>query len=129
MLDFRDVFHSGFRFQKIRGSFSIKDGVAVTRDFSMEGPSAKVRMKGRIDFKDESQNLNVEIFPQLTSAAAVAGAAVVNPAVGIATYVIQKLFGDPVEKIAAKRYRISGNWNKPAVEKLEQTPVRVLEED
>ena len=48
-----------------------------------------------------------------------AGAAVVNPAVGVATYVIQKLFGDPVEKMAAKSYLVTGTWSNPSVEKIE----------
>ncbi|MAW32918.1 MAG: TIGR02099 family protein, partial [Proteobacteria bacterium] len=119
VLDFSDIFSSGFNFEKIDSNFDIKDGVATTDNFSMIGPAAKVKMEGAIDLGSERQRLSVDIFPQLSTAAAVAGAAVVNPAVGVATYVIQKLFGDPVEKMAAKSYLVTGTWSNPSVEKIE----------
>ncbi len=119
VLDFRDIFSSGFNFDTIDSNFVITDGVAITENFKMIGPAARVNMRGEIDLEKESQRLNVEIFPQLSAAAAVAGAAVVNPAVGVATYVIQKIFGDPVEKIASKRYLVTGKWGEPNVDRLD----------
>ena len=118
VLDFSDIFSSGFSFKDISSNFTISDGIAYTNDFAMEGPSARVKMVGEINLEAESQKLAVEIIPQLSTAAAVAGAAVVNPAVGVATYVLQKIFGDPVEQMAAKKYLITGGWSTPSVSKM-----------
>ncbi len=118
VLDFSDIFSSGFNFENISSDFMISDGVAKTNNFAMLGPAARVKMLGEIDLATETQRLEVSIFPQLSTAAAVAGAAVVNPAVGVATYIIQKFFGDPVDKIAAKRYLVTGKWNDPEVKSL-----------
>ena len=118
VLDFSDIFSSGFNFENITSDFLILDGVAKTNNFAMLGPAARVNMLGEIDLTAETQRLEVSIFPQLSTAAAVAGAAVVNPAVGVATYIIQKFFGDPVDKMAAKRYLVTGKWNDPEVKSL-----------
>ena len=74
-------------------------------------------MNGRVNLAAETQDLQVRVFPQLSTAAAVAGA-VVNPAVGVATLVLQKALGDPVEELAALDYHVTGSWDQPKVERV-----------
>jgi uncharacterized protein (TIGR02099 family) len=45
-LDFHDVFSEGFGFNDISGNIKIAQGIAVTDDLKIEGPAAKVIMKG-----------------------------------------------------------------------------------
>ena len=42
----------------------------------------------------------------------------INPLVGIATLLVQKALGDPVEQIASRDYRVTGTWSKPDIERI-----------
>lgn len=117
--DFRDVFSSGFSFEKITANVKIDGGVAHTEDFRMDGPPARVQMSGRVDLAAESQDLRVRVLPQLSTGVAIAGA-VVNPAIGLAALIAQRVLGDPVEEIAAVDYRVTGTWKEPQIERLER---------
>ena len=79
----------------------------------MDGVAADVTMQGQVNLVTESQDLEVHVRPMLTSAAAVAGAAVVNPLVGVAALLVQKALGDPVEQAASRNYRVTGTWKDP----------------
>ena len=121
-LNFKDVFTTGFSFDKIEADVTITDGVARTDDFHMDGVSANVSMQGEVDLVNRTQNLDVRVTPMLTGAAAVAGAAVINPLVGVAALLVQKALGDPVEQAAAREYQVSGTWQDPQVERVEREP-------
>ncbi|MEX0961177.1 MAG: YhdP family protein [Burkholderiales bacterium] len=117
--DFRDVFSSGFSFEKITANVRIDGGVAHTENFRMDGPPARVQMSGSVDLAAESQDLRVRVLPQLSTGVAIAGA-VVNPAIGLAALIAQRVLGDPVEEMAAVDYRVTGTWKEPQVERLER---------
>ena len=117
--DFRDLFSSGFSFDRISADVALAGGVARTDNFRMEGSAARVEMRGEVDLAAETQDLKVRILPQLSTGVAIAGA-VVNPAVGVATLLAQKALGDPVEKLAAQDYHVSGTWAEPRIERISQ---------
>lgn len=116
-LDFRDLFSSGFSFESIEANVTLSNGIAQTDDFRMTGSAARVQIKGSVDLAAETQTLQVRVIPQLSTAAAVAGA-VVNPVVGVATLVLQKVLGDPVEELAARDYKVTGSWTDPNVQRV-----------
>ena len=116
-LDFRDVFSEGFAFDSITGSIGLKRGVMGTQNLSIQGPSAKVLMTGDVSLVSETQNLKVRVQPTLSETVAI-GAAVVNPVVGLAAYVAQKVLKDPIEQMFAYEYGVTGTWADPKVEKL-----------
>ena len=76
-------------------------------------------MSGTVGLADESQDLRVRVLPQLSTGVAIAGA-VVNPVVGLAALIAQRVLGDPVEQIAAVDYKVTGTWGEPHVERLER---------
>lgn len=118
--DFRDVFSSGFSFEKITANVAIDRGVASTEDLLMEGPSARVYMAGKVNLAEENQDLRVRVLPQLSTGVAIAGA-MVNPAVGLAALIAQRVLGDPVERIAAVEYKVTGTWAEPHLERVERS--------
>ncbi len=123
-LDFRDVFSEGFAFDSIAGSIGLRRGVMETQNLSIQGPSAKVLMTGDVSLVSETQNLKVRVQPTLSETVAI-GAAVVNPVVGLAAYVAQKVLKDPIEQMFAYEYGVTGTWADPKVEKLAvRTPVQ-----
>ncbi|HLD09446.1 MAG TPA: AsmA-like C-terminal region-containing protein, partial [Methylophilaceae bacterium] len=110
--DFRDVFSSGFTFDKVSANVKIDRGVMHSNDFILEGPTARVEMKGETDLHKETQHLFVKVTPYISdslSLAALAG----GPAVAAAAYLAQKLLKDPLNKLAVDRYEIIGTWDNP----------------
>jgi uncharacterized protein YhdP len=115
-LDFHDIFSEGFAFDRIVGTASIERGVAHTGDFVMAGPSARVEMAGEINLTGETQRLDVRVVPSMSEGVAL-GAAIVNPAVGLATLLAQKALKDPISQMVAFDYEVSGTWDDPMVMK------------
>lgn len=112
LLDFRDVFSTGFGFNKISGDVRIDNGVMKTDNFVMEGAPATVAIRGETDLQRETQNLHIKVTPSLSdslSLAALAG----GPAVGAAAYIAQKVLKDPLSKIVSYEYDITGTWDDP----------------
>jgi uncharacterized protein YhdP len=121
-LDFRDVFSKGFQWDKIGSDLAIARGVMTLKQFNMAGPAAQVRMGGQIDLGLETQNLKVTVIPSLgDTASTVVG--LINPAVGVATMIAQRLLKNPLGEIFAFEYAISGTWTDPKVEKLDPVPI------
>jgi uncharacterized protein YhdP len=112
MLDFRDVLNGGFSFDNIGGSMQIDRGVMKSKNFKMEGPAAKVAMSGETDLDRETLNLHVIVSPKVSNSISLAAFAG-GPAVGLAAFVLQKLLGDPLNKIASYGYEIGGTWDDP----------------
>jgi len=113
-LDFRDVFSQGFTFEEIRSSARVERGIVTTDNFRMVGSAARVDMKGSLDLAKETQDLEVRVVPSLSESVAL-GAAIVNPAVGLATLFAQKALKDPINQMAAFEYDITGSWADPVV--------------
>ncbi len=126
-LDFRDIFSDGFAFDTIAGSAKVARGVMSTQDLQIQGPSAKIFMKGEVSIPAETQNLHVRIEPALGETLAV-GAMIANPAIGAAAWVAQKLLKDPFGQMFAFEYAISGSWSDPKVEKIQQQAATKREE-
>lgn len=116
-LDFRDVFSEGFAFDKLQGSFAVAHGVMETRDLQIQGPAARVLMNGSANLARETQDLKVRVQPALSETVAT-GVLLVNPAVGAAAWVMNKVFGNPLDKAFAFDYSVTGSWVDPTVEKL-----------
>jgi len=111
-LDFKDLFSSGFVFDKISADIVVNRGVMRSENFAMEGPTAMVEIKGETDLDKETQHFYVKVKPFITdtlSLAAFAG----GPAVGVGAYIAQKVLKNPLDKIAESEYEIVGTWSNP----------------
>ncbi|THF62283.1 TIGR02099 family protein [Pseudothauera nasutitermitis] len=118
-LDFRDVFSEGFAFDRVSGSIAVDAGVMRTEDLLIRGPAARIALRGSVDLQAESQDLRVTVQPTLSESIAIGAAAgLINPVAGVVTYIAQKALSDPIEKLLAFDYAVSGPWSEPKVEKL-----------
>ena len=120
-LDFRDVFSKGFSFDRISANLNIAAGVADTQDFQMQGSAAQVAMRGQVDLARETQNLAVRVTPSLSGGIAIAGA-IVNPAIGVAAYLAQKVLKDPFSQLASFEYSVTGTWADPDIVRVSRAP-------
>jgi uncharacterized protein (TIGR02099 family) len=115
-LDFRDVFSKGFRFEKIRSSAHINNGVMTLQDFTMKGSAAKVDMSGTVNLASETQDLSVRVLPSLgDTASTVIG--VLAPLFAIPALIVQRALKDPLGHIFAFDYSVTGNWSDPHVKR------------
>ena len=55
------MFSAGFAFDSIAGDLALKGGVMRTKRLQIDGPAARVLMRGETDFKRETQRLYYEI--------------------------------------------------------------------
>ena len=116
--DFRDVFGKGFQFDRIASSMSIERGVMAVKEFHMRGPAADVNMTGQIDLSLETQNLSVKVIPQLGDTASTV-VSLLNPVAGVVTLIAGRLMKNPLGKLFAFDYNITGTWTDPKVEKVQ----------
>ncbi|MBS4098456.1 MAG: TIGR02099 family protein [Sulfuricella sp.] len=117
-LDFRDVFSEGLAFDEITGTLKTRRGVMSSDDFRIEGPAARIAMKGETDLAAETQNIRVRVVPAIGSSVSLAGALLASPVIGVTALLVQKLLKDPLDQIAAYEYTVLGTWDNPLVEKI-----------
>ncbi|MDR3352491.1 MAG: TIGR02099 family protein [Zoogloeaceae bacterium] len=117
--DFHDIFGDGMAYDSITARLSLADGVIRTEgDLVIKGPVGEILMQGSADMKSETQDLRVTVRPEMGSVTAVGVAIAVNPVVGAATYIAQNLLQNPLNKVFRLRYRVTGKWENPEIEKL-----------
>lgn len=116
-LDFNDVFSKGFAFDSITGKVAVASGMMRTERLQIDGPSARVTMRGEVDLKQETQRLNVNVQPELGGTAAL-GVALINPIAGAATWLAHKVLQNPLNHMFGFDYLITGKWDDPVVEKI-----------
>lgn len=115
-LDFRDIFSGGLAFETIDGHFDIRDGLMKTSDLEMDTPAARVLMRGETNLAKQTQDVRVVVRPALSNSIAL-GVTVLNPIAGAATFVTQKVLGDPLSRLFSYQYHITGTWSDPLVDK------------
>jgi uncharacterized protein YhdP len=121
-LDFRDVFSEGFAFDFVRGDVGISQGVASTNNLQMKGVNAAVLMEGSADIAKETQDLKVVVIPEINAGTASLIAAVINPAIGLGTFLAQYFLRRPLMEAATQQFHIDGSWADPKVTKVEKKP-------
>ena len=118
-LDFSDLFAKGFAFDDIKGEFRLEHGEAYTTNLAMNGPVAKVRATGRVGLSQRDYDQRVHVIPDLTaSMPALTAIAALSPQVGLATYVLGKIFQTQIDEAAGVDYTITGSWDNPQVERV-----------
>ena len=119
-LDFRDVFSEGFAFDFLRGDVAIKQGVARTNNLQMRGVNAAVLMDGSADIARETQNLKVVVVPEINAGTASLIATVINPAIGLGSFLAQMFLRRPLMEAATQEFDIDGSWSEPKITKIDR---------
>ncbi len=131
VFDFRDVFAEGFAFDRIDGTVHVRDGVARTDDLRMRGVAAQVSIRGEASIPAETQSLVVEVRPELNAGlASLAYAALANPALGLGSFLAQMMLREPLQRIFAFEYDVTGPWDDPqVVRRSRPTPEALVSPD
>lgn len=115
-LNFNDLFSKGFTFDRIEGEFSIKDGNAQTDNLTMEGPAAKVEIKGRVGLAAKDYDHRVTVIPRSSTTLPLAGALAGGLPMGAAVLLFQKLFQPGLDRLTRYQYTVKGSWDNPVID-------------
>ena len=126
-LDFRDVFTEGFAFDFVRGDVGIEQGIARTNNLQMKGVNAAVLMEGRADIAKETQDIKVVVVPEINAGTASLIATVINPAIGIGTFLAQMFLRKPLTEAATQEFHIDGSWADPKITRVPRRTSRTTE--
>ncbi|MEO7391739.1 MAG: YhdP family protein [Ramlibacter sp.] len=121
-LDFRDVFTEGFAFDFLRGDVTIQQGIASTNNLQMKGVNAAVLMEGKADIARETQEIKVVVVPEINAGTASLVATVINPAIGLGTFLAQMFLRQPLIRAATQEFQIDGTWADPQVTRISRKP-------
>lgn len=122
LLDFRDVFLEGFAFDSVTGSARITNGLVQTNNLQMAGVNATVLMEGQASMVDETQAVQVVVVPKVDAGTLSLLAASANPVVGVATYFLERVFGEAINTANTKAFQVTGSWLEPQVQEVKLTP-------
>jgi uncharacterized protein (TIGR02099 family) len=128
-LDFRDVFSEGFAFDFVRGDVRIAQGQARTNNLQMKGISAAVLLDGSADIVRETQDIRVVVVPEINAGTASLVATVINPAIGVGTFLAQWLLRRPLMEAATQQFHIDGTWSDPRIERVARSGPAVMADE
>jgi len=109
VFDFRDVFATGLKFDRMRYAGVLADGEAILSEAFVLAPAVFVRMEGKVDLNRELVDLEVHVSPELGGNLALLSA-LANPAAGAFVYITQRIFKDEMRNASFKSYRALGAW-------------------
>lgn len=113
MLDFRDLFGKGFRFDRIKGEIHLDRGNATTHDLLLEGPTARIAVSGRTGYVAKDYDQHILVIPGDGSNLFVAGALAWGPQAGALIWMAEKLLR--LDKVAQYVYHVTGSWENPVI--------------
>jgi uncharacterized protein YhdP len=109
VFDFRDVFASGLKFDRMRYAGALADGEAILSEAFVLAPAVFLRMEGKVDLDKELVDLEVHVSPELGGNLALLSA-LANPAAGAFVFITQRIFKDEMRNSSFKSYRALGTW-------------------
>jgi uncharacterized protein (TIGR02099 family) len=117
--NFNSIFSNGFTFNTLNAKAYLFNNELYLKYLYMSSTLAAVGLRGYIDLNNNELNLYLSITPHVGIGVAV-GAAIItfNPLVGIATYIAEILLRNPVNKLFAFSFHITGNVKNPNITQI-----------
>ncbi|TAL56602.1 MAG: TIGR02099 family protein [Pandoraea sp.] len=114
-LDFDSVLSAGLPFDRILANGAVHDGIASTQDFTITSTSATIKMSGTTNLDKETQNLQVTVLPHINAGSASLAYALINPALGLGSFLAQLALGGQLSQSLASHYTVTGSWRDPVI--------------
>ncbi|MDQ1302173.1 MAG: hypothetical protein QG595_156 [Pseudomonadota bacterium] len=121
-LDFSDVTDEGLAFDEVNGEFRFDNGTAFTCNLTLDGPVTDIGIVGAVSFPDRSYNQVAVVRPHVTDVLAL-GAVAGGPVIGGAVVLVSQIFRQSLSSFGESYYRVTGNWDKPEVLKVQRDQV------
>lgn len=115
-----NVVIAGTSFSSLAGDFVIRNGVARTKNFTMQLNQARVATSGLVNVPKQTQDLRITIFPSIDATAGALALFAVNPIIGASALIGQYLISNQLNRSLQSDYLVQGSWDKPDVVPLDQ---------
>jgi uncharacterized protein YhdP len=115
--DFSDLYKKGLSCDSIGGDFEINGALLTTQNLVIKSPSAEFRVKGEVNMETETLNNSVEVTLPVSSNLYLGCFA--GPAACAGIFVVERLWGDRLEKMTTLGYRVTGTWDNPDVKEVQ----------
>ena len=125
-LDFSDVFARGLSYDRLEGSFSIRDGMAVTRDATLFGSSIAIWLTGETNLVKRSYDQVALVIPHIGSTLPIAGAIFGGPIGGGILLALSRIFRRVIESMSETYYHVTGPWRNPRIHQISAARAHVL---
>ncbi|MFZ5560578.1 MAG: YhdP family protein [Pseudomonadota bacterium] len=116
--DFSDVLRRGLSFDRLSLTGPLQAGIMEPAVFQVAGATLNATGQGRLDLPQRQMDQHLTVTLPVSSAVPLAAVVVAGPVVGGAVAAAQKAFRKQLNQATQLHYRISGDWNDPAVQRL-----------
>ena len=123
-----DMAEKGFAFDRIDGSLRIQQGIVRTDNLAIAGSMADAKMSGKVALADQTIDLHVVVQPKVDLSTAALAVGVINPLVGVGSYVAQWALSKPISAIATQVLRVHGPLKDPTVTRLQGSEATQIEQ-
>lgn len=120
MLDFSDMFKKGLVFDEIKGNLTLDEGNAFTKAINVESSVADVKIEGRTGLVTRDYDQLVHVVPKVGDTLPVASGVLFGSQIGALVLLFEKLMGKEIEKATERKYKVTGSWEKPVIERLDK---------
>ncbi|MFZ4624763.1 MAG: AsmA-like C-terminal region-containing protein, partial [Rhodoferax sp.] len=90
-------------------------------NLQMKGVNAAVLMEGVANMARETQDIRVVVVPELNAGTASLIATVINPAIGLGSFLAQLFLRRPLIESATQEFHVDGSWADPQVTRVDGT--------
>jgi uncharacterized protein YhdP len=118
-LDFRDVFDSGFSFDRATGTFQLENGTATTNDTLLKSSAASISLSGSTNLVEQQYDQLLTIRPGLGNTLPIIGVLAGGPVGAAAGLALQGLFHEQLGEATRVQYTITGDWEDPVFEAVD----------
>ena len=115
MLDFRDVFAAGLRFDDVEGRFLLEGGFAETDGLVLRSTAAVITISGQTDMAARRYDQKILVEPGLGATLPVIGGLAGGPVGAAAGLVLQQILDRPLRGLSEVRYQVTGPWDAPEI--------------
>ncbi|MDO4769566.1 MAG: AsmA-like C-terminal region-containing protein, partial [Brachymonas sp.] len=122
------IAEKGFAFDRIDGSLRVARGVATTDNLAIAGAMADAKLSGQIALAPQTIDLHVVVQPKVDLSTAALAAGVINPLVGVGSYVAQWVLSKPISAMATQTLHVKGPLGDPAVTRLQGSEATRMEQ-
>ena len=119
-LDFRDMFATGFAFDRVQTTATLVQGQLKLDTFNMKGLAADVNATGSVSLTEETQDLRFIVRPDVNAGGVSLLYVLINPPIGLGTLALQWLFREPLRKQLTVEYAVTGAWASPKTEQVKR---------
>lgn len=119
-LDFSDLYKKGLSCDSITGQFAFQGPRLTVSDLNIDSPSAIFEVNGSMNLAERSLDQRVKMTLPISSnlyAGCLAG-----PAVCAGIFVVERLWGDKLDKTTSMEYHVFGPWKDPKVKESGGSP-------